>query len=118
MLADGRQLVNRARYEAQTWKKNYGEHISPETLARHLGSFVHLHTCYWAYRPFGSAVLLAGYDHNLKTHQLYSIDHNGVVQRAFGAAIGKGKSNARTEIEKLDLETLKVKDALKLVAKM
>jgi 20S proteasome subunit alpha 7 len=82
-----------------------------------MGSFIHLHTCYWAYRPFGSALLVAGYDQNLKTHQLYSIDHTGIVQRCFGAAIGKGKSSARTEVEKLDLSNLKCRDALKIVAK-
>jgi 20S proteasome subunit alpha 7 len=77
LIADGRQLVNRARHECQTWKKNYGESISIQTLASHMGQFIHLHTCYWAYRPFGSSLLIAGYDKDLKTHQLYSIDHNG-----------------------------------------
>ncbi len=118
LVADGRQLVNRARYECQTWKKNYGEKMAVETLARHMAGFIHLHTCYWAYRPFGSAILVGGYDDNLHQYQLYTIEYNGTVQRCFGAAIGKNKSSARTEIEKLDLSTLTCAEALKHVAKM
>jgi hypothetical protein len=52
------------------------------------------------------------------THTYVFVYYIGTVQRCFGAAIGKNKSNARTEIEKLDLSTLKCRDVLKLVAKM
>ena len=83
-----------------------------------MAGFVHLHTCYWAYRPFGSALIIAGYDMNLKEYQMYTIEQNGTIQRCFGAAVGKGKSTARTEIEKLDLSTLTCAEALKYIAKM
>lgn len=118
LVADGRQLVNRARHECREWKKNYGEKITVEVLARHMANYVHMHTCYWAYRPFGSALLVGGYDLSLKEFQLYTIEPNGTVQRCHGAAIGKGRSTARTEIEKIDLSATTCAEALKMVSKI
>ena len=97
--------MNRARQECQQFEKNYGEKMSIEVLARHMAGFIHLHTCYWAYRPFGSAILIGGYDDNLQSFELYTIEQNGSIQKCKGSAIGKGKSSARTEIEKIDLTT-------------
>eukprot|EP00961_Rhodomonas_salina_P237008 3203521-Rhodomonas_salina.5 len=44
LLADGRQLVNRARDEAASYKEFYGEPIPGRVLAERLAGFVHAYT--------------------------------------------------------------------------
>ena len=46
LLADGRQLVNRARDEAAAYKEFYGEPIPGKVLAERLAGFVHAYTCF------------------------------------------------------------------------
>jgi len=100
-LADGRQIVNRAREEAQRYKDIYGHNIVPSILASRLGQFVHVYTQYGSARPFGCVGLIAGYDEDLKTHELYMVEPSGLCLRYFGCAAGKGAQAAKTEVEKL-----------------
>ena len=90
LVADGRQLVNRAREEALNYKKNYGCVIPPHLLAERMGQFVHYYTLYGSIRPFGTAVMLAGYDQDTKKASLYMVEPSGVtyvrLQSAEGAA--------------------------------
>ena len=46
---------------------------------------------------------------------LNSMSH---VQRFFGTAVGKGRQGAKTDIERLDLQELTCKAAVKEIAKM
>ena len=62
LSADGRQLVNRAREEAQSYKGNYGDIVPPQILADRMSQFIHYYTLYGSVRPFGASVLLAGFD--------------------------------------------------------
>ena len=41
-----------------------------------------------------------------------------LVQRFFGAAVGKGRQGAKTDIERLDLKELTCKQGIKEIAKM
>ena len=41
-----------------------------------------------------------------------------LLQRFFGAAVGKGRQGARNEIEKLKLEQMSCREGIKAVAKM
>jgi 20S proteasome subunit alpha 7 len=100
-LADGRQIVNRARDEAQNYKNTYGHHIIPSILANRLGLYVHYFTIHGSLRPFGSVGLIAAYDGDTKAHELYMVEPSGVCLRYFGCAAGKGAQAAKTEVEKL-----------------
>jgi 20S proteasome subunit alpha 7 len=62
--------------------------------------------------------MIAGYDARKKTHELYVLEPTGVCLRYFGAALGKGRQSAKSEIEKLDLTKLTCREALKEIAKM
>jgi 20S proteasome subunit alpha 7 len=79
LVADGRQLVNRAREEALGYKKNYGGPIPPHVLADRMGQFVHYYTLYGSIRPFGTAIMLAGYDADEKKPSLYLVEPSGVT---------------------------------------
>ena len=70
LLADGRQLVNRARDEAAAYVEFYGSPIPGKVLAERLAGFVHAYTMYWSVRPFGASVLIAGKDSgNVRTRK-------------------------------------------------
>ena len=50
--------------------------------------------------------------------ELWTLDPSGAAFGYRGAAAGKAKNNARTEIEKLDFETLTVQEGLKQAARI
>ncbi|WVZ68464.1 hypothetical protein U9M48_017399 [Paspalum notatum var. saurae] len=116
LAADGRQIVSRAKSEAASYEKVYGEPISVKELADRVASYVHLCTLYWWLRPFGCGVILGGYDRD--GPQLYMIEPSGVSYKYFGAALGKGRQAAKTEIEKLKLSELTCREGIVEVAKI
>jgi len=56
LQADGRQIINRAREEAQSYKETYGHSIVPSVLANRLGLYTHFYTLHYSLRPFGKSV--------------------------------------------------------------
>lgn len=99
--ADGRQIVNRAREEAKNYQETYGHKVVPSVLADRLAMYVHYFTTHGALRPFGSSVLIAAYDEDVKNHELYMVEPSGLCFRYFGCAAGKGTNAAKTELEKV-----------------
>lgn len=116
LVADGRALVSRARAEAQNYKDNYRTPISGKMIADRMGQFVQAYTLYSSVRPFGCSALIATYD---KTGpSLYMIDPSGVYWGYYGCAVGKGKQIAKAEIEKLKLNELSSREAVKEIARI
>ena len=126
LSADGRQLVNRAREEAQNYRDSYGSKIVPSILANRLAMYVHYFTLHASLRPFGSVALVASYDEDMKTPELYMVEPSGNTFRYYGCAAGKGAQAAKTELEKVLTKytvgtgalTLTARDAVKELAKM
>lgn len=102
-VSDGRQIVNRAREEASSYSETYGTKIPPSTLATRLSTYVHYFTLHGALRPFGASTLVAAYDPASKRHSLHMVEPSGVSYEYFGAAAGRGRQPARTEMEKLPI---------------
>lgn len=71
-IPDGRNIMNRARGEAEMYKKHYAVPISGNVLAGNLGYYMHLFTCYSGYRPFGAAGIMASHNEydGYKLHML------------------------------------------------
>ncbi|XVF04943.1 hypothetical protein REPUB_Repub05bG0127900 [Reevesia pubescens] len=116
LAADGRQIVARAKSEATNYQSVYGEPIPVKELADRVASYVHLCTLYWWLRPFGCGIILGGYDRD--GPQLYMVEPSGISYKYFGAAIGKGKQAAKTEIEKLKLSEMTCREGVIEVAKI
>eukprot|EP00292_Cryptomonas_paramecium_P022594 CAMPEP_0113684066 /NCGR_PEP_ID=MMETSP0038_2-20120614/13744_1 /TAXON_ID=2898 /ORGANISM="Cryptomonas paramecium" /LENGTH=192 /DNA_ID=CAMNT_0000603669 /DNA_START=199 /DNA_END=777 /DNA_ORIENTATION=- /assembly_acc=CAM_ASM_000170 len=116
LLADGRQLVNRARDEAASYREFYGEPIPGKVLAERLAGFVHAYTMYWSVRPFGSSVLVAAKDKDGTS--LWVIEPSGLTYNYLGAAIGKGKQASKVELEKLKLSEMTCREAVNAVARI
>jgi 20S proteasome subunit alpha 7 len=116
LVADGRQLVNRGRAEATSYREFYGIDIPGKILCDRLSQFVQLHTLYGSVRPFGTSIILGCVDKN--GPQLFMIEPSGVSWGYFGVAVGKGARTAKTEIEKLKLSEMTVREAVKEAAKI
>lgn len=112
-LPDGRNLVSRARSEAQSYLKNFGTEITGRILAERLASYVQMHTLYWNLRPFGAVAMVSSWDKDGAPH-LFMVETNGNSFEYISCSHGKGRQLVKTEVEKDDfaLKKKKVKDAL------
>ena len=115
LSADCRQLVVRGRAEAASWQSLYGTPIPTHTLAERIASYIHQHTLFAWMRPFGAAVLVAGWDEE-KGYQVFSMDPAGLCYGYKGAALGKAASSGKNELEKLQLDQLTAVQAVQEVA--
>jgi len=110
LLADGRHLATRARDEAANYRDNYCEPSPLKALADRLGLYVQAYTLYSSVRPFGCSTILGGIDKDGPT--IYVIEPSGVFYGYNGAAVGKGRQLAKTELEKLKLSELTTREAV------
>mmetsp|Transcript_5308 Transcript_5308/g.15584 ORF Transcript_5308/g.15584 Transcript_5308/m.15584 type:complete len:257 (-) Transcript_5308:428-1198(-) len=118
LVADARTLVDHARVEAQNHTFTYDEPIGVESLTQAV--------CDLALsfgegsdgdndrrrmsRPFGVALLLAGYD-DVKGCQLYFSDPSGTFVRYKAKAIGAGSEGAQSNLEESYSESLTLQEA-------
>ncbi|KAG8730545.1 hypothetical protein FRC11_006447 [Ceratobasidium sp. 423] len=110
LLADGRALANRARDEAQNYRDTYMAPTPLKALADRLGLYVQAYTLYSSVRPFGISTILGAIDKDGPS--LYVIQPSGVFYGYNGAAVGKGRQLANTELEKLNLSQLTTREAV------
>lgn len=75
-MPDARHIIYRARAEAKGYVDNFGIKIPGHVLANKMGHFVHMHTQYGLYRPFGAAIIMANWD-ELRGYSLYMIEPSG-----------------------------------------
>ncbi|EIN10573.1 N-terminal nucleophile aminohydrolase [Punctularia strigosozonata HHB-11173 SS5] len=110
LLADGRHIANRAREEASNYRSTYRAPTTLKALAGRLGLYVQAYTLYSSVRPFGISTLLAAIDKDGPA--LYVVEPSGVFYGYHGAAVGKGRQLAKTELEKLKLAELSTREAV------
>lgn len=118
LLPDGRQLVNRARDEASSYKSNFGIAIPGKVLSQRVALYVHAYTEYWHLRPFGVSSILSVYDESSLGPQLYCIEPSGECLRYYGIAVGKGSQTARVQLEKLNFDAITCKEAVIRIAEI
>jgi len=116
LLADARQIVETARKEAANYRGEYGGDVPLRYLTDRVGGYIHAYTLYSAVRPFGCAVILGSME--ASGPNMYMIDPSGVYHGYKGCAIGKAKQAAKTEMEKLDISSMSVRDLVKEAAKI
>ncbi|KAH9599626.1 Proteasome alpha-subunit [Trypanosoma melophagium] len=110
MIPDGRAVVARARAEAENSRDVFAVPILGSVLASRIGEFMHVYTTHYAFRPFGCAAIIASYADD--GPQLFVSDPSGTVAGYYGIALGKGKTVAKTELEKMDFSTLTCEEAV------
>jgi proteasome alpha subunit len=96
MIADARQLVERARLEAQIHRLTYDEYISVAVLCKKIGDLMQMHTQYGGLRPFGASLIIAGVNDE---PELFVTDPSGGYLGWKAASIGSGKTSAQDIFE-------------------
>merc|ERR1711862_561021 len=117
LVADARTLVEHARVEAQNHTFTYDEPIGVEALtqavcdlALSFGEGNDGDSKKRMSRPFGVALLLAGYD-ALNGPQLFFSDPSGTFIRYKAKAIGAGSEGAQSNLEESYAETMTMQEA-------
>jgi 20S proteasome subunit alpha 7 len=113
---DARAVRDRARAECAQYKSFYGDAIPGKLLADRMAHYYHLFTLYWSVRPFGCASVLAVKDFD--GYHLYTLEPSGECAKMRGACVGKGKSAAKTEVEKFNFSEMKCEEAVREVARI
>ena len=90
LVADARQLVDRARVQCQINRMTYGDSIPVPTLVKKMCDHKQSFTQYGGARPFGTALLIAGIDD--EGVHLFETDPSGAYQSYHAGAIGRGRS--------------------------
>lgn len=120
LVADAKTLVDHARVEAQNHMFAYDEPIGVEPLtqavcdlALSFGEGSDGNSAKRMSRPFGVALLLAGYD-ELVGSQLYFSDPSGTFVRYKAKAIGAGSEGAQSNLEESYSDSMSLKEAEEL----
>jgi len=108
-LADGRHLAARARDEATNLREEYGSPTIRSVVDR-LGLYAQAYTLYSSVRPFGCSALIGGYDKDGPA--LYCIEPSGISYGYNATAVGKGRTLAKNELEKLKYSELSTREAV------
>jgi len=116
-IPDGKNVMTRARQEASQYKQNYGIQMPGTLLTERVAQYVHSHTLYGEYRPFGAATIIAAWD-ELDGYTLHMVEPSGHHLGYFGCSNGKGKQTAKSHLDKTDFRSKTCKEALFDVAKM
>jgi 20S proteasome subunit alpha 7 len=98
-IPDGMIVLERARKEAENYKEFFGIPITGRILTERIANYIHAHTLYGQFRPFGVNITIVSHDNN--EDFLYAIDNTGVFRRYYAVATGKGKQIAKTMLEKI-----------------
>ncbi|KAH9938538.1 20S proteasome subunit [Fomitopsis serialis] len=110
LLADGRHLANRARDEVASLFSMWRSPTTVQSLVDRVGLYVQAYTLYSSVRPFGCSTIIGGIDKSGPA--LFIIEPSGVSYGYHGAAVGKGRQLAKTELEKLKLAELSTREAV------
>tara|TARA_B110001452_G_scaffold50945_1_gene38936 strand:- start:16 stop:846 length:831 start_codon:yes stop_codon:yes gene_type:complete len=112
LVADARQLVARARVDAQVNRITYAASVPVDVLVKKLCDFKQSFTQYGGSRPFGTALLIGGVDDN--GIHLYETDPSGAYQSYHAGAIGSGRNTVIEYFESNWKEDLTLNAAMKL----
>ena len=112
LVADARQLVDKARIQCQINRMTYGSSISMITLVKKMCDYKQSFTQYGGARPFGTALLIAGVDD--EGAHLFETDPSGAYQSYHAGAIGRGRSTVIDSFEKSWKSGMTLNAAIKL----
>ena len=112
LSTDSNLLIGQARIVAQQHRLIYGEKISVRALAARLGDLMARHTITGGLRPFGTALLLAGFNPVNSISELFFVDNGGSYFAVNAYAAGSGNERIIDSLRKeyksgFDVETAK-----------
>jgi proteasome alpha subunit len=111
-VADARNLIEKARMEAQINRITYNEPIRVESLAKKICDLKQMYTQHGGVRPFGSALIIGGV--NDTSVRLFETDPSGALIEYKATAIGSGRAMAMEEFEKKYRDDMNLEEAMEL----
>eukprot|EP01101_Sappina_pedata_P009211 TRINITY_DN530_c0_g1_i1.p2 TRINITY_DN530_c0_g1~~TRINITY_DN530_c0_g1_i1.p2 ORF type:complete len:251 (-),score=116.33 TRINITY_DN530_c0_g1_i1:100-852(-) len=99
MIADARSRVQRARYEAATFRHKFGYPMPVDVLAKRMADLSQMYTQHAWMRPLGIAEIFIGIDEELGP-QLYKSDPAGSFVGYKAVAAGLKEQEAHSFLEK------------------
>lgn len=115
-LPDGKNVIHRARKEAESYRDNYGIPIPGRVLVERVSMYIHAHTLYMSYRPLGTGLIISAFEDG--QYFLYMVDPSGSYYSYTGCTLGKGRQVTKSELEKHNFLEKTVEEAFPLVARM
>ena len=112
LVADGRNLVEEARNEAQKHLMTYDEDIPVFSLAKFVADRCQQFTQYGGVRPYGVSTITGGIRDGEPS--VYQTDPSGTLNQWKAVAIGKGGEDAREYLEENWSEDLDEEEAVEL----
>lgn len=108
LLSDMQYLVENARIYSQNLQQVYGESSSAGQITRFIAKIKQSHTQTAGYRPFGVAIIIAGFNAD-ESHGLYYTDPSGSYWEYKGIIIGEGSQELTEKLEDIySFETISV----------
>jgi len=105
LTADARVLVNRARVECQSHRLTVEDSCSVEYITRFIAQLKQKYTQSNGRRPFGLAMLIAGFDEGSGEPRLFQTDPSGAYNEWRANAIGRQAKTVREFLERSYFET-------------
>ena len=112
LVADARSLIDRARIDCQINEITYDEKIRVKTLVKKICDFKQTYTQYGGVRPFGTALLVAGYDET--GPRLFATDPSGALMEYKASSEGSGRNGAMSYFEEHYKDNLSMEEGLDL----
>lgn len=107
---DFRVLCDKGRKEVQKYWLEYKDQMPVSQFVRELAQVAQEYTQSGGVRPFGCALLVAGYDD--QGPQLYQVDPSGSYWAWRASAIGRNDKSARSFLEKRYDPKMEIEDAI------
>ncbi|WP_455140556.1 hypothetical protein [Candidatus Hodarchaeum mangrovi] len=115
LSTDSNLLIGQSRILAQQHRLIYGEKISVRALAQRLGDLMARHTIQGGLRPFGTALLLAGFNPVTNDAELFFVDNGGSYFAVNAYAAGSGNERVIESLRKEYKVGLPIENAKKLI---
>lgn len=112
LVADARVLIDFARIGAQQEKVTYGSLVNIENLVKKVADQMQQYTQYGGVRPYGVSMIIAGIDS--LGPRLFDCDPAGTINEYKAVAIGAGKEQVLSFLEKEYKENLTEEQTIKL----
>ncbi len=114
IVGDSRALVDYAREVAERYRFVYGEPIPVHLLVKEIARLKQIYTQYGGTRPFGVVMLIGGF---YKQPRLFETVPSGALMEYKAEAIGFGKKEAISVLEKEYREDMNFNEAVELAIK-
>jgi proteasome alpha subunit len=115
IVSDSRVLIDKARVMAQQHRVTYDSEANTESIVKDIADVKQQFTQYGGARPFGVALLIAGYNGSAK---LYATDVSGNYLEYKANAIGENDEKIKEKLRQEYKQDLTCEDGIKLALKI